>query len=331
MLSDAITEMSELIAAKNSGSPENVRYPLAPTLFAIMLAWLCGFDSSGKAELFWDINLETLKKLIPNFPDHRISCDTINRILSLITADDLKDILSRFSRVLTEQQGAAAPDSGQEFPEAANDDKNFPQELFYITLSDSVHGLSLGMNEISPRDIANKTCIRAIEMLDLAGTVVTAAALGATRSVAEAIMRQGGDYVIAVKDNQKSLLKSIQNAFRDPLLVRECGEAHESETELGPGIIEERTVTALPISAVKNKTAFGKWKKDCKTLFMSITASYLRNQKAEGEPLTEFFVSSLSFDNTGIAALGDRALREHRGTANQRPWRLDLDYGRDQL
>ncbi len=187
------------------------------------------------------------------------------------------------------------------------------------------------MNEISPRDIANKTCIRAIEMLDLAGTVVTAAALGATRSVAEAIMRQGGDYVIAVKDNQKSLLKSIQNAFRDPLLVRECGEAHESETELGTGIIEERTVTALPISAVKNKTAFGEWKKDCKTLFMSITASYGKNQKAEGEPLTEFFVSSLSFDNTGIAALGDRALREHRGTANQRPWRLDLDYGRDQL
>ncbi|WP_406547552.1 transposase family protein [Succinimonas sp.] len=95
--------MSELTEAKDSGSPENIRYPLAPTLFAIMPAWLCGFDSAGKAELFWDINLENLKKLIPNFPDHRISCDTINRILSLITADDLKDILSRFSRVLTEQ------------------------------------------------------------------------------------------------------------------------------------------------------------------------------------------------------------------------------------
>ncbi len=331
MLSDAITEISEVPEAPDSGSPENIRYPLAPTLFAIMLAWLCGFDSAGKAELFWDINLENLKKLIPNFPDHRISCDTINRILSLITEDSLQEILSQFARLLTEQHGEAEHAPGQEFPEAASDDKHFPQELFYVTLSDSVQGLSLGMPENSPREIANKTCVRAIEMLDLAGTVVTSDALSATRSVAEAIMRQGGDYVTAVKDNQKTLLKVIRNAFRNPLLIRECGEAHESETDLGHGRIAERTVTALPISAVKNKTAFGEWKKDCQTLFMGITASYLRNQKAEEEPLTEFFVSSLSFDNTGIAALGDRALREHRGTANQRPWRLDLDFGRDQL
>ena len=241
---------------------------------------------------------------------------------------DLKDILSRFYRLLTAQHGAAEHDSGQEFPEAAHDNKHFPQKLFYITLSDSVHGMSLGMAEISPRENENKTCVRAIEMLDLAGTVVTSDALSVTRSVAEAIMRQGGDYVIAVKDNHKSLHMAIQNAFLNPLLVRECGETHESETNPGHGRIAERTVVALPISAVRNKTAFGEWKKDCHTLFMGITSSY---HKTEGEPLTEFFVSSLSFDNTGIAALGDRALREHRGTANQRPWRLDIDFGRDQM
>ncbi len=325
MLSDAITEMSELIAAKDTGSPENIRYPLAPTLFAIMLAWLCGYDSAGKAELFWEVKFEILKKLIPNFPDQMISHDTINRILSLITAHDLKDILSRFSRLLTEQHGATEHDPEQKFPEAASDDKHFPQEVFYVTLADSAHGLSLGMDEISSREIANRICVRAIEMLDLAGTVVTPDALITPRSVAEAIMRQGGDYVIAVQDNHKSLHKAIQNAFLNPLLIRECGETHESETDPGHGKIAERTVAALPISAVKNKTAFGEWKKDCHTLFMGIT------HRAEGEPLTEFFVSSLSFDNAGIAALGDRALREHRGTANQLRWRLDLDFGRDHL
>ena len=59
MLSDAITEISEVPEAPDSGSPEKIRYPLAPTLFAIMLAWLCGFDSAGKAELFWDIIWKT--------------------------------------------------------------------------------------------------------------------------------------------------------------------------------------------------------------------------------------------------------------------------------
>lgn len=89
MLSDAIAEMSELIEVKDLRDPCKIRYPLVPTLFAIMLAWMCGYNSAVKVEMFWYIKFGILKKLIPNFPDHKISHDTVNRILSLIIVDDL--------------------------------------------------------------------------------------------------------------------------------------------------------------------------------------------------------------------------------------------------
>ena len=106
MLSDAIAEMSELIEVKDLRDPSKIRYPLVPTLFAIMLAWMCGYNSAVKVEMFWYIKFGILKKLIPNFPDHKISHDTVNRILSLIIVDDLKGILSHFSQLVIENRGA---------------------------------------------------------------------------------------------------------------------------------------------------------------------------------------------------------------------------------
>ena len=349
MLSDAIAEMSELIEVKDLRDPSKIRYPLVPTLFAIMLAWMCGYNSAVKVEMFWYIKFGILKKLIPNFPDHKISHDTVNRILSLIIVDDLKGILSHFSQLVIENRGAEGLEikrilaldgqtpkaaeyaPGKGFMEHSNDDKRLHQRLYYVTLFDSTNGLSLGMEEVYVKENENKACVRAIEMFDLAGTVVTADALNTQRSVAEAIIRQGGDYVLAVKDNHKSIRKAIRQALEDPLLVREFGDVYESETELGYGRIEQRTVVALPVSAIKNKRVFGEWKQDCNTVFMGITTSYNKKHEVERAPQVRLFVSSLSFDNTGIAALGYRALREHWGIENKLHWCLDMDFGQDHM
>ena len=99
-----------------------------------------------KVEWFWDLKFEILKKLIPNFPDHKISHDTVNRFLSLIIVDDLKGILSHFSQLVIENHGAEELDikrvlaldrqtpraaeyaPGQRFLEHSNDDRRLHQK-----------------------------------------------------------------------------------------------------------------------------------------------------------------------------------------------------------
>ena len=46
MLLDAVKKMMDLVEIQDSRDPKKVRYPLGPTLFAIILAWMCGYNSA---------------------------------------------------------------------------------------------------------------------------------------------------------------------------------------------------------------------------------------------------------------------------------------------
>ena len=96
MLMDAIERMSELIKVDDPRQHAKVKYPLVPTLFAILLAWIAGATSAVKVESFWYEHFEKLKRHIPGFPDEMISHDTVNRLLSLIMVDDLKGMMTLY-------------------------------------------------------------------------------------------------------------------------------------------------------------------------------------------------------------------------------------------
>lgn len=95
-----MSEWSESKETEDSKNPEIESYPIGPTLFAIMLAWMCGYKSSEQVAMFWEFKIDTLKRHIPNFPDTLISHDTVHRLLSLIVVDDLNAILSHFSELI---------------------------------------------------------------------------------------------------------------------------------------------------------------------------------------------------------------------------------------
>ncbi len=215
-----------------------------------------------------------------------ISHDTVNRLFSLIMVDDLKGLMAHFSQLELKNSINGETDikrilslDGQT-PKAAeyepkegslglsNDDRRLLNRLYYVSLYDSTAGLTLAMEDVESKENENKACVRAIEMFDLEGTIVTADALNTQRSVAEAIIRKGGDYVLALKDNHKTLKKGVQEAISNPLLVEMHGETYSTDVELGHGRIETRTVIALPASVIPNRQAIRDWKKDTSKVFM---------------------------------------------------------------
>ena len=80
-----------------------------------------------------------------------------------------------------------------------------------------------------------------LEMLDLKGAVVTADAMHTQRGTSELIIGKGGDYVLALKGNQRSLHKDAKDWFEDP------GNAEKmlshQKVERGHGRDETRTAT----------------------------------------------------------------------------------------
>ena len=58
--------------------------------------------------------------------------------------------------------------------------------------------------------------LKLLERLDLKGKVVTGDAIFCQKSITAKIVERGGDYVLPIKDNQKTLRENVETAFNAP-------------------------------------------------------------------------------------------------------------------
>lgn len=122
--------------------------------------------------------------------------------------------------------------------------------LHIVSAWASEQGIALG--QVATADKSNEiTAIpELLTRIDLTNTVVTIDAIGCQKEIAQQIVTGGGDFVIAVKDNQPKLSQAIKDFFTDHL-QRDLEELQyrEYETEdAGHGRIDERSycLTRIP-------------------------------------------------------------------------------------
>ena len=156
-----------------------------------------------------------------------------------------------------------------------------------------------------------------LEMLSLKGCIVTVDALNCQRPIAQQIVDQGGDYVLALKGNQGTLHDDVVRYLDDPASKT---IAAEPVVEGDHGRIETRTATVSTDIGWLMQThqwpglkAIGKVERSRemagKTTFE--TAYYLLSAPLSPERLNE-------------------VAREHWGVENQLHWRLDVVMNEDQ-
>ena len=96
--------------------------------------------------------------------------------------------------------------------------------------------------------------------LDLAGRLVTIDAAGTTPAVAAAIREREGDFLLAVKANQPSLLNAVKTAFDDT-----AGHAHRSQ-DVGHGRHETRRARTITDPALVARVSAATTIKDLRCL-----------------------------------------------------------------
>ena len=79
-----------------------------------------------------------------------------------------------------------------------------------------------------------------LEMLSLKGTIVTTDALNCQRAIAQQIVDQGGDYVLALKSNQGTLHDDVSTFLDEPTCK---ATASDQTVDADHGRIETRTAT----------------------------------------------------------------------------------------
>src|ERR1035437_3996862 len=100
--------------------------------------------------------------------------------------------------------------------------------------------LVLGQRKVDEKSNEIKAIPKLLDALALSGTVVTIDAIGCQRTIAEKIVANQADYILAVKENQGQLLDAIKDSFQ--MLT---ADAVAEEIDCGHGRVEQRRCSVI--------------------------------------------------------------------------------------
>jgi predicted transposase YbfD/YdcC len=170
---------------------------------------------------------------------------------------------------------------------------------------------------------------RLLELLDLAGATVTIDAMGCQTEIAGKIVGGGGNYVLAVKDNQPTLHDALRRHLDEMILEGFAGVRHGFvETVDGDhGRIETRRVWVTDqLDDWLDESQRSRWPG---LNSVAVVEAVREVAPDPTPPSTErrYFISSLA--GTDAPAMAD-AIRGHWSVENRLHWVLDVSFAEDQ-
>lgn len=195
--------------------------------------------------------------------------------------------------------------------------------LHLVSAWASEQGIALG--QIATEEKSNEiTAIpELIDQIDIQGAVVTIDAMGCQKEIAKKIKTGGGDYVLAVKDNQPKLHQAIQEYFAKTMkddLEQALHRRHETH-ETGHGREDNRYYC---LAKLPDDFAFEKQWPGIKAIGMAIRIT----KKGDGPTSEEvrYFIASRCLSGERFA----QSVRGHWGIENSLHWVLDVTFNEDQ-
>jgi predicted transposase YbfD/YdcC len=302
-------------------SDHGKRYPLTALVTIAICAVICGAEdwvgvaAFGRAKADW---FGTFLDLPDATPCH----DTFARVFARLDPDAFERCFRSWTAALAGLLCGTLSIDGKTLRrsfDAAGD----RAAIHMISAWAGAHGLVFGQLAVDQKSNEITAFPKLLELLDLQGLTVTIDAMGCQQDVAAAILARGGDYVLAVKDNQPTLHAEVMRAFDDAAREGWKGRAHDvhEESDKGHGRIERRTTTITwdPRALVE----VSGWPR----VRCLVRVQRERTVGDSTAVTTHHFIASLE---TRRALRMAEAVRAHWEVENQLHWRLDVCFNEDQ-
>jgi len=299
------------------------RRHLLPDILTITIcAVICGADSwpavaaFGRAKAKWFKTYLALPHGIP-------SRSTFERVFVLLRPEKLEACFATWTQALADASPEPLIAIDGKTLRRSFDQANDKAAIHMVSAWASANRLCFGQVATDAKSNEITAIPRLLDLLDLAGVTVTIDAMGCQKKIARQIVAQGGNYVLALKDNQATLHEEVKLLLDDQIAARRKPlmlHAHE-ETDGGHGRVEiRRTWVTADVAWFEDRQAWPGLKS---------VAAVECERTADGKTSTErrYFVSSL--DGTDAAPIA-RAVRNHWGIENSLHWSLDMAFNEDQ-
>jgi predicted transposase YbfD/YdcC len=281
-----------------------------------ILAVLSGADGWNDIEEYGQSKQEWLKgflKLPNGIPSH----DTFNNVIRSINPEQFADCFHNWIATITNMLDVQVIPIDGKTHRGSYNRSNKRKALHTVSAWASSNRILLGQVKVEQKSNEITAIPKLLETIDIKGCIITIDAMGCQKTVANQIVQQEGNYVLALKGNQHHLLTAVKQAF-EKVSVPDSQILHEFDEsiETGHHRIDTRKCWVIPATSISTA-----WP-STQTLVMVKSQRECWN-KISTE--TKYYISSLPSDVTKIA----RAIRSHWSIENQLHWFLDVVFGED--
>jgi predicted transposase YbfD/YdcC len=298
------------------------RHLLSDVLTLAVLAVIAGAEGWEDIAEFGRSKHEWLKQYLSlenGIPSH----DTISRVFRALKPNVFNSALMQWMETLHEQLGFQQIAIDGKTLRRSHDRSSMQATLHLVSAWSVANQLVLGQEATAAKSNEITAIPKLLQILELKGAIVTIDAMGCQKEIAQEIVGGGGDYVLAVKDNQPTLHAAISDHFLHlhETDFADCEVRRLTTLDEGHGRHERRTYYVTPLP--KSMQSFAADWKQLTSIGQAINITF-----REGREVADirYFILSLPPQVKRFAT----AVRGHWSIENSLHWTLDMAFREDE-
>ncbi len=299
------------------------RHKLLDIILLAICGVICGADSWVDIEMYGKAKKEWLKTFL-ELPNGIPSHDTFGRVFAAIDPDEFEKSFREWVQTIHElTQGQVIALDGKQL-RGSQESETGRSAIYMVSAWASENQLVLGQQKVEDKSNEITAIPKLLKILEISGCIITIDAIGTQTKIAEMILEKGGDYLLAVKENQGRLFEDMQYIFEvdKQYDFKDAPYQYAKTVNKNHGRIEIRQCWAISdpeyLSSIREKDRWPGLKS-----LVRIESERKIGETTESQ--VSYFITSLENDAKKIL----NAKRSHWGVENSLHWVLDIAFNED--
>ncbi|MCL1126490.1 ISAs1 family transposase [Shewanella surugensis] len=292
-----------------------ITYPLFDILFVTLCAVIAGAEGWKDIKEYAEGHLDWFQK--HGFLPSGIPVDdTIARVIARIKPEQFNQCFVKWMQSINQlSKGDIIAIDGKTL-RGSYDREDRRSTLHMVNAFACKNKMVIGQVSTDAKSNEITAIPELLKLLDIKGALVSIDAMGCQKDIANTIIKQKADYLLALKGNQKSLHNAVEDMFKD----FRSSESTHLNIEKNRNRYEARSYQIL--DGKKLAKQFPEW---AKLSTIGIRMGY-RQEKGKAPSLEyRYYISSATLTDEQFA----EAVRDHWAIENSLHWVLDVTINED--